>query len=114
MKWSTPDWSVESSKVTVRIASLSALLSRSTYDIVTFLVELGFTENQSMPNSGNQITSPTLAIYKDNFELQFLQDTEQFYRLEAATFLVHNSVTEYLKKVWFSLSWRRGLNECLW
>ena len=40
-----------------------------------------------------------MAIYKDYFEQQFLQDTEQFYRLEAATFLVHNSVTEYLKKV---------------
>jgi cullin 1 len=45
------------------------------------------------------MTAPTLTIYKDFFEIQFLQDTEQFYRLEAATFLVHNSVTEYLKKV---------------
>jgi cullin 1 len=45
------------------------------------------------------MTTPTLTIYKDFFEIQFLQDTEQFYQLEAATFLVHNSVTEYLKRV---------------
>jgi cullin 1 len=63
------------------------------------LVELGFTENSSVPTNSNQITSPTLAVYKEYFETHFLQDTEQFYRLEAATFLVHNSVTEYLKKV---------------
>jgi len=63
------------------------------------LVKLGFTKNQSVPSGSNQITSPTLAIYKDYFEAQFLQHTEQFYRLEAATFLLHNSVTEYLKKV---------------
>jgi cullin 1 len=50
-------------------------------------------------NNRNQITTPTLAIYKDYFELQFIQDTAQFYRHEAATFLAHNSVNEYLKKV---------------
>jgi len=65
------------------------------YSII-FLVALGFTEDTT---NTNQMTSPTLTIYKDYFEVQFLQDTEQFYRLEAATFLVHNSVTEYLKKV---------------
>lgn len=76
------------------------------------LVELGFSENVSSGNSNGQITSPTIAIYKDYFETQFLHDTEQFYRLEAGSFLVHNSVTEYLKKVcdhcvlfrWVSLS----------
>jgi cullin 1 len=62
-------------------------------------VELGFSENSAPANTTSQITSPTLAIYKDYFEVSFLHDTEQFYRLEAATFLVHNSVTEYLKKV---------------
>jgi len=40
-----------------------------------------------------------LIIYKDSFEAQFLHDTEQFYLFEAATFLQHNSVTEYIRKV---------------
>lgn len=61
------------------------------------LVALGFTEDINSTNT--QMTTPSLDIYKDYFEIQFLQDTEQFYRLEAATFLVHNSVTEYLRKV---------------
>ncbi|CAF3045733.1 unnamed protein product [Rotaria socialis] len=64
--------------------------------VIQSYVALGFTEE--LTNSSH-ITSPTLTIYRDYFELYFLHDTEQFYRLEAATFLVHNSVTEYLKKV---------------
>ncbi|UJR37526.1 hypothetical protein I4U23_030228 [Adineta vaga] len=67
--------------------------------VIQSYVELGFAENSTVPSTNAQITSPTLAVYKDHFEAQFLQDTEQFYRLEAATFLFHNSVTEYLKKV---------------
>ncbi|CAF3082797.1 unnamed protein product [Rotaria socialis] len=67
--------------------------------VIQSYVELGFAENSSLQSSNQQITSPTLKIYKDFFEAPFLQDTEQFYRLEAASFLVHNSVTEYLKKV---------------
>ena len=38
-------------------------------------------------------------IFENYFEKQFLQDTEQFYRLEAANFLAHNPVMEYLKIV---------------
>ncbi|CAF0885104.1 unnamed protein product [Adineta ricciae] len=67
--------------------------------VIQSYVELGFSENSGGTNTPNQITSPTLTVYKEYFEAQFLHDTEQFYRLEAATFLVHNSVTEYLKKV---------------
>ncbi|CAF5069653.1 unnamed protein product [Rotaria sp. Silwood1] len=62
------------------------------------LVELGFMENSSVPNNRHQITSPTLEIYKDYFEVPFLDHTKQFYRQEAANFLVHNSISEYLKK----------------
>ncbi|CAF3399706.1 unnamed protein product, partial [Rotaria sp. Silwood2] len=64
--------------------------------VIQSYVALGFTEDGT---NNNQMTAPTLTIYKDFFEVQFILDTEQFYRLEAATFLVHNSVTEYLKKV---------------
>lgn len=70
------------------------------YKYFLFIVELGFSECPPSQNAATQITSPTLKIYKDFFETPFLQDTEQFYRLEASTFLMHNSVTEYLKKVW--------------
>lgn len=40
----------------------------------------------------------TLDIYKHYFQMEFLQDIEQFYRLEPATFLMHNSLKEYLEK----------------
>ena len=60
-------------------------------------VALGFAEDLDTANG--QMIVPTLTVYKDCFEAQFLQDTEQYYRVEAATFLVHNSVTDYMKKV---------------
>jgi len=54
------------------------------YHYFIILVALGFSQD---------------TIYKNFFEIQFLQDTEQFYRLEATNFLNHNSVTEYMRKV---------------
>ena len=74
-------------------------LSSSSKSFKIYVVELGFAENASPQSTNQQITSPTLKIYKDYFEAPFLQDTEQFYRLEATSFLEHNSVTEYLQKV---------------
>ncbi|CAF5026875.1 unnamed protein product, partial [Rotaria sp. Silwood1] len=70
---------------------------RDVYEVFT-VIELGFMENSSVPNNRHQITSPTLEIYKDYFEVPFLDHTKQFYRQEAANFLVHNSISEYLKK----------------
>ncbi|CAF4716428.1 unnamed protein product, partial [Rotaria sp. Silwood2] len=65
--------------------------------VIQSYVALGFTEDTT---NNNQMTSPTpTTIYKEFFEVQFFQATKQFYRLEAATFLLHNSVTEYLRKV---------------
>lgn len=78
---------------------------------IFLLVDLGFSENPTSVNPNSQITSPTLAIYKEFFEMEFLHDTEQFYRVEAVTFLVHNSVTEYLKKVSIVVIFRRFLIE---
>ncbi len=63
---------------------------------IKLLVALGCSQ---ITTDNNQIDTFSLAIYKDFFENQFLQDTEQFYLLEAATFLRHNSVTEYLRKI---------------
>ncbi|CAF3741694.1 unnamed protein product [Rotaria sp. Silwood1] len=73
--------------------------SRLINEVIQSYVELGVVEDTSTQCNTHQITSPTLTIYKDYFEIPFLEETEQFYRLEAATFLTHNSVTEYLKKI---------------
>ncbi|CAF5166348.1 unnamed protein product, partial [Rotaria sp. Silwood1] len=58
--------------------------TRLIHKVVQSYVELGFWENSSVPNNSHQITSQTLVIYKDYFEVQFLQSTEEFYRQEAA------------------------------
>ncbi|CAF3953992.1 unnamed protein product [Rotaria sordida] len=72
--------------------------------VIQSYVTLGFgedtkTNTNNNNDNNNRMTSPALTIYKDYFEIEFLKDTEEFYRLESVTFLVNNSVTEYLKKV---------------
>lgn len=38
-------------------------------------------------------------VYEEYFEKQFLQDTKEFYRIEATKYLQQYSVIEYLLKV---------------
>ncbi|CAF2718458.1 unnamed protein product [Rotaria sp. Silwood2] len=66
--------------------------------IVQSYVDLAFEENLFASHNSHEITWPTLKIYKDYFEIQFLQETKEFYCHEAANFLAHNAITEYLKK----------------
>jgi len=45
------------------------------------------------------INKAHLDVYKEHFEIPFLEATEKYYKLESEAFLAENSISDYLKKV---------------
>ncbi|KAK0421218.1 hypothetical protein QR680_015120 [Steinernema hermaphroditum] len=80
--------------------------------VVDSYVELGLNEGQiqeqsstlptfqNFPNcSGSQDLQNRLKVYLDRFEIKLLNETRDYYRLEAEAFIQSNTMTEYMKKV---------------
>ena len=42
---------------------------------------------------------PTHAVYRNNFEDKFLEETRAFYQHESQDFIAHNNCPDYLRKV---------------
>ncbi|CAF2018310.1 unnamed protein product [Rotaria magnacalcarata] len=61
-------------------------------------VKLGLINIAFVPANNEKIMPRSLAVYKECFEISFLEETETYYRLKAAD-IVRYSGTEYLNKV---------------
>ena len=58
--------------------------------VVDSFVSLGLDETDT--------NTAHLDVYKEHFEIPFLEATEKYYKLESEAFLAENSISDYLKK----------------
>jgi cullin 1 len=67
--------------------------------VVQSYVKAGFIKFQTN-NTRVQTIDESLTTYRKYFEQPFLQETEQFYKLESNEFFAKNSINDYIKKVY--------------
>ena len=95
---------IQMSKLNLLIMSLKVTVRKvycftTSFSIFDILEAIEFRQDMFIWIDDQEVNVPKENIYENYFEKQFLQDTEQFYRLEAANFLAHKPVMEYLKRV---------------
>ena len=77
----------------MKISSSSEILH------LLLLASAGFTKSEKDQKNGDRSITEALVMYVDYFEKSFLQETEQFYKVEAQNYFTENSVNAYMKKV---------------
>ena len=60
--------------------------------VIDCYVQLGVNENEPATNFSNY------NVYKDHFQVKFIEETRKYYSNESREFLLQNSVTEYMRK----------------
>lgn len=69
-------------------------------------MELGVSDeegNRVLVTNQNHRFQEQLIVYRNHFENGFLEATKNYYIKESSEFVQSNSITEYLKKVYFLL-----------
>jgi cullin 1 len=76
-------------------AKVTSMLIRQ---VVQSYASAGFIRSERN-DADSRSLSASLATYVNYFEKQFLQETEQFYKLESTNFIENNSIIAYMKKI---------------
>lgn len=88
----------------VPIVGFSKYINKCTFDRLQFLVELGVSDSDDNRLNLNEQTHrfiDQLKVYCEFFEAGFLDATKNYYIKESMEFVQSNSITEYLRKVFF-------------
>ena len=74
--------------------------------VMNCYVELGLEEDEALGGGGSSLSTGSsshkqearLSVYREHFQIKFLDDTETYYTAESMDFIRDNSVTEYMRK----------------